>query len=146
MAETSFQIIREYMIADESDALFLDVGKRIDSIGLTEDNKPANNQAHIVMARRGGQNTDRLSVASPSVMFRIFSGTGSIKNNSSGPRIAGEIYENFKTRMHNINGKTTTSGFIVSSFEEQPPQDLVDPDFKFPFVLAFYSIMTRNKS
>jgi len=146
MANTSLQIIREYMVADEDSALFADVGQRIDTIGLTVDDKNGNDQAHIVMVRRGGGDTGRLQIARPFVMFKIYSGTGRIETNSSGPLRAMEIYENFKTRMHNINSKTTTSGFIISSFESQPPQDLVDPDMHWPYVLAFYSITTRDKT
>ena len=146
MANASMQIIREYMIADETTALFADVGKRIDTIGLTQDDKRANSQPHIVMVRRGGGDTGRLPIANPFVMFRIYSGTGTIGDDSSGPRIAGEIYDNFKSHMHDINSKATTSGFIMSSFEQQPPQDLVDPDMRWPYVLAFYNITTRDKT
>jgi hypothetical protein len=147
MANVSLQIIREYLIADTSDALYTDVGERIDTLGMFDgDKQRVNDQAHIVMNRRGGADTDRLPTANPFVMFQVFAGRGRISEDSSGAFRCMEIYENLKTRLHNVNGKTTTSGFIISSFEQQPPQDLIDPDTQWPFVLAFYDIHTRDLS
>ena len=145
MATVSLQIIRQYLIADTSDPLYLDVGKRIDTLGMFGgDKQRVNDQAHIVMNRRGGSNTGRLPIARPLVMFNVFSGRGRISEDSSGAFKSMQIYENLKTRLNNQNSKATASGYIMSSFESQPPQDLIDPDTGWPYVLAFYQITTRD--
>lgn len=140
MANVSLKILREYLVTSGTD-LYTDIGTRIDTIGL-----PDNSQPFIVMTRQGGVNADRLPVARPSVMFKIYSGTGRVNDDPSGAFKCMTIYENLKTLLHNVNSKTTASGFIVSAFEQQQPQDIVEPEKGWPFVLAFYDVMTRNKT
>jgi hypothetical protein len=147
VASPSLKIIREWLIADTSDSLYDDVGTRIDTIGLFDEfNQPANSKPHIVMARRGGEDSGLLATAKPSILFKVFSGRGSITEDTSGPLRAAEIYENVKSRLHNINNKTTTSGYIISAFEQQQPQDLIDPDTGWAYVQAFYIAHTRDLS
>jgi hypothetical protein len=140
VAEVSLKIVREFLTTSGTD-LFDDVGTRISTLGYED-----NDSAFITMKRQGGVNTDRLQVARPTVEFRIYSGTGRQEDDPSGPFVAMGIYENFKARLHNVNNQTTTSGFIVSAFEQQQPQDVVNPEDGWPFVLVFYDIMTRDKT
>ena len=140
MANVSLKILREYLVTSGTD-LYTDVATRIDTLGNYDNSSP-----FIVMTRQGGVNSDRLPVSRPAVMFKVYSGTGKIEQDPSGAYTAMTVYENLKSRLHNVNNQTTTSGFIVSAFEQQQPQDVVDPDTGWPYVLAFYDVMTRDKT
>jgi len=137
----SFKIIREHLVTSGTD-LYTSVGERINTIGVdkTDENKP-----FIVMVRRGGGDSDRIPVTNPFVQFKVYSGTTSIKSEGYPVDEAMEVYEQLKDVLHNINMVETDSGMIMHSFEQQQPQDLIEPDSKWPYVLAFYDIATRDK-
>ena len=135
----STQIILEHLTASGTD-LYASVGDRINMIGVdkTYENKP-----FIVMVRRGGGDMDRVPITNTYMQFKVYGGQDSIKDNGLAMDNAIIVYEQLKAVLHNINMVETANGVIVHAFEQQQPQDLVEPDSKWPYVLAFYDIATR---
>lgn len=139
----SLSVVRAYLIADTATDLYAEVGTRIDTLGQQDNTRP-----FIVMVRRGGGDTDRLpaNFANPFVQFKVYGGTGKVTEDPSGPLRSSQVYEKLKERLHLKFMQTTSEGMLMSAFEQQAPQDLVDPDNSWPFVLAFYETMTRDTS
>ena len=133
------QIIRDYLIQSGSD-LYTSIGTNIFT------NMPKDNTSpFIVMSRRGGSTFTRVPIRNPWVQFKVFSGTGSIVTNPSGALTCITIAEQLHSKLDNTYNEVGTNGTIVRSLEQQAPQDLVDPDTRWPYVLVYYDIITSSK-
>ena len=139
-APDSIAIVREFLVQSGS-ALYTLVGTRIDTIGNYD-----NSQPFIIMNRRGGIEPDRAPYSNPSIQFKCYSGTGRLKDNRVGPKAASAVALALDDKLNNAKNEKLTSGTLMSAYIQQPPQDLIDPEREYPFVLVFYDVRTNSST
>ena len=123
--------IREVLLADA--ALVVKVGDRIYLQRLPEGHDF--DQQALVFSIRGGTTELYIPFIRPSVLFQAW-GQNSIA--------AQEVYRALHDALHDQSRVSVASGFLVYASEEVFGQNLIDPDTKKPFVLAFYRAIFRK--
>ena len=123
--------IREVLQADA--ALVAKVGDRIYLLHLPEGHDF--DQPAVVYSIRGGTSELDVPFIRPSIQFSLW-GKDSLA--------AQEIYRLLHDAFHDRSHVSVGSGFLVFSSEETHGQNLIDPDTKKPFVLAFFRAIFRK--
>ena len=123
--------IREVLLADAG--LVVKVGDRIFLQRLPE--KHNFNQQAVVLSVRGGTTELYVPFIRPSVQVQCW-GKDTID--------AQETYRLVHDALHDKSRISVASGFLVYAFAEVFGQNLIDPDTKKPFVLAFFRAIFRK--
>ena len=123
--------IREVLLADA--ALVVKVGDRIYLLRLPEGHDF--DQQAVVYSIRGGSTDLYVPFIRPAIQLACW-GKDSVA--------AQEVYRLVHDVLHDKSRVSVSSGFLVYSFEESHGQNLIDPDTKKPFLLAFFRAIFRK--
>ena len=123
--------IREVLLADA--ALVAKVGDRIYLQRLPEGHDFDN--PAVVFSIRGGSTDLYVPFVRPAIQLACW-GKDSVA--------AQEVYRALHDALHDKSRVSVSSGFLAFSFEETHGQNLIDPDTKKPFVLAFFRAIFRK--
>ena len=123
--------IREVLLADS--ALTAKVGDRIYLLHLPEGHDF--DQQAVVYSIRGGSTDLYVPFIRPAIQLACW-GKDSVA--------AQEVYRLVHDVLHDKSRVSVSSGFLLFSFEETHGQNLIDPDTKKPFVLAFFRAIFRK--
>jgi hypothetical protein len=111
----------------------------------TESETFKNEQAAIVLGVVGGRSDQYLPDREIQIQAKCYGGT-----KQHGPCNA--VYAALFDLLHGSLGpseagpKTTAHGVLVGAYETIPGQSLEDPDTRWPFVLAQFSVTVRSAS
>ena len=123
--------IREVLLADS--ALTAKVGDRIYLLHLPEGHDF--DQQAVVYSIRGGSTDLYVPFIRPAIQLTCW-GKDSVA--------AQEVYRLLHAALHDASRISVSSGFLVYAFAEVFGQNLIDPDTKKPFVLAFFRAIFRK--
>lgn len=98
-----------------------------------------NSAAALEVFRRGGTSTKEHPSHDCSFQIKCFGGTVNMSD-------AETVYRALYDRLQKTIGVNTTSGNIISAFEEQIGQPLYDPTAGWPYVLTYWSVKERPKT
>lgn len=100
-----------------------------------------NTSPAIMLTTRGGLSKKEAPLYKPSFQFKIYGGTNYILD-------AKNVYGTVRDYLHAANSETFQSGILNTAYEEQPGQELFEPDTSpnWPYVLAFFTILFKPNS
>ena len=98
-----------------------------------------NTATALEVFRRGGASTPEHPSHDCSFQIKCYGGTANMSN-------AEAVYRALYDRLHETIGVNTSSGNIITAFEEQIGQPLYDPEAGWPFVLTYWRIKMRPKT
>jgi hypothetical protein len=90
----------------------------------------------ITVQIRGGNADAEVPLIRPSVQIEVWAGPYQFQQ-------AREVYRAIFDLMHGKNSISLTNGYILSSVEEVPGQDGVDPDTNWATVVSFWKLIMR---